>query len=847
MLAAGMLCSIVTSAHDFEVDGIYYNITSKEGKTVEVTYQGDRYDAIEEYSGAVSIPATITYDNQEYSVTCIGNEAFAYCYNLTSVQIPYGVTCIDRWAFKNCYKLTYVSIPNSVTSIGSYAFENCSRIRSAKIPNSVTRIEESTFRSSGLTSITIPNSVTSIGNYAFENCSGLTSITIPNSVTSIGNYAFDDCSGLTSITIPNSVTNISDGAFHNCSKLTSVSIGNGVTYIGFFAFSKCDLLTWVTSYIPADKLFSMGDNVFSDATKTSCTLYVPYGAKQAYSEQDGWNRFKTITEIYDGSQTVVINMKDSGYDGWNGNVIRIKENGIETRYAAVRYIDEYHENCRETYEFKYDPNVNYEFYWNKGNYSNECSFDVIIAGKTVVSATPTDCANFTDGQRLYPSPSNQQITITMTDSYGDGWNGNQIIVKEDGTQIGTATISSGRNHTVTFEYNPSSDYAFYWTRGKYSSECSFDIEIAGEMVYRAVTTDCSNYTNGQLICKNEGSKIIINMKDSYGDGWDGYAITVKKDGVQIGTATISGSSGTQTFAYDPESDYTFYGNSNGTYREEISFDIVIDDITVYTHTYHTYDATPSTLFFTYPAIKYLRVIDNEWQNYDNNKSRLVRRLIYSRTLPNMKWNALYLPFKIPVSILAEHYDVAYFNNMHTYDRDYNGEIDEMDMEVMLLTEGTLHANHPYFIRAKSEDAKELNIELPTDATLYATQENSLTCSSVYNNFELKGIYTQRTATELTDCYAINTSGAWAPIASGSYLNPFRLYLKITSRDGSPVEVASSALQSIRIRLKDDYTTDIDEVEMQTTEATIIYDLSGRRVENPSKGIYIVNGKKVVLK
>ena len=232
--------------------------------------------------------------------------------------------------------------------------------------------------------------------------------------------------------------------------------------------------------------------------------------------------------------------------------------------------------------------------------------------------------------------------------------------------------------------------------------------------------------------------------------------------------------------------------------------------------------------------------------YDQKTDKQVDAVIYTRTLPNLHWNALYLPFKVPVEMLIENYDVAYFNNMHAYDRDNNGQIDEMDMEIMLLTEGTLHANHPYFIRAKNDDAKELNIEL-TDATLYTTQENSLTCSSVYLNYELKGIYTQRTAAELTDCYAINTSGAWSPIATGSYLNPFRLYLKITSRDGSPVEVAPSALQSIRIRLKGDYTTDIDEVETQATDATIIYDLSGRRVENPGKGIYIVNGKKVVLK
>ena len=37
---AMLLCTIFASAHDFEVDGIYYNITDSEKLTVEVTYRG---------------------------------------------------------------------------------------------------------------------------------------------------------------------------------------------------------------------------------------------------------------------------------------------------------------------------------------------------------------------------------------------------------------------------------------------------------------------------------------------------------------------------------------------------------------------------------------------------------------------------------------------------------------------------------------------------------------------------------------------------------------------------------------------------------------------------------------
>ena len=64
-------CPLVTNAHDFEVDGIYYNITSEEAKTAEVTFKGDSYWVHDEYSNSVTLPVTVTYDGVAYSVTSI--------------------------------------------------------------------------------------------------------------------------------------------------------------------------------------------------------------------------------------------------------------------------------------------------------------------------------------------------------------------------------------------------------------------------------------------------------------------------------------------------------------------------------------------------------------------------------------------------------------------------------------------------------------------------------------------------------------------------------------------------------------------------------------------------------
>ncbi len=237
------------------------------------------------------------------SVTSIGEKAFSYCPDLTSITIPNSVTSIGSYAFSSCSGLTSITISNSVRSIGSWAFLGCSGLTSVSIPNSVTSISEYTFSDcSGLTSVNIPNSVKIIGAYAFLCCSSLTSITIGNTVTSIGRQAFygcsrlasvefhcpqigswfkgmtsikeviignevtsigsdafKDCSGLTSITIPNSVTSIGSEAFWRCSGLTSVTIGNSVTSIGDYAFYGCTNLTSVT--IPSS-VMSIGSYAF---------------------------------------------------------------------------------------------------------------------------------------------------------------------------------------------------------------------------------------------------------------------------------------------------------------------------------------------------------------------------------------------------------------------------------------------------------------------------------------------------------------------------------------------------------------------------------------------------------
>jgi Leucine-rich repeat (LRR) protein len=167
------------------------------------------------------------------SVTYIGVSAFANCSGLKTIQVEDGNPNYDSRNNCNAIISTYDNgliagcmstvIPNTVTSIKSFAFCGCTGLTSLDIPNSVTSIGYLAFSDcSNMTSITIPNSVITIEDAAFQNCSGISSLDFPNSLTSIGEAAFTGCTNLSAITIPESVTSIGDRAFTWCVSLEKV-------------------------------------------------------------------------------------------------------------------------------------------------------------------------------------------------------------------------------------------------------------------------------------------------------------------------------------------------------------------------------------------------------------------------------------------------------------------------------------------------------------------------------------------------------------------------------------------------------------------------------------------------
>ncbi len=256
------------------------------------------------------------YDSRENSNAIIETETNTLVSGCRNTIIPNSVTSIGNYAFYYCRELTSVTISNSVTSIGNSAFSGCVGLTSLIIPNSVTSIGKEAFSyCEGLTSLTTGNSVESFGTRAFYDCSGLTLFTIPNSVTSIGGSAFYGtgwynnqpdgilyldgwCLGPKGLPTGELIINegtkgIADFAFKNCSGLTSVTIGNSVTNIGNGAFSGCSGINAI--YSNATNPPAIYDETFSGIS-SNIPIYVPCGRVSAYNNAEHWNYFSNIQE-----------------------------------------------------------------------------------------------------------------------------------------------------------------------------------------------------------------------------------------------------------------------------------------------------------------------------------------------------------------------------------------------------------------------------------------------------------------------------------------------------------------------------------------------------------------------
>ena len=211
---------------------------------------------------------------------------------------------------------------------------------------------------------------------------------------------------------------------------------------------------------------------------------------------------------------------------------------------------------------------------------------------------------------------------------------------------------------------------------------------------------------------------------------------------------------------------------------------------------------------------------------------------YDREFAEGAWTTVMVPFDytLPVGVVAEELNFIAFNGP-----------DNNWISFKEVTE--LKANTPYILQNNSATT-QLFADLGIKTIYSTTSINSVEAEGAV----MKGTYKSISAAELVaqeggDIIFINQNG------EGKYIDDAqpaditfpagRAYIVV---DGSTFDIANNVAPRFTIFHGDDNINSIEETVAEEAQEEVIYDLAGRRIVKPTKaGIYIVNGKKMVIK
>lgn len=249
-----------------------------------------------------------------------------------------------------------------------------------------------------------------------------------------------------------------------------------------------------------------------------------------------------------------------------------------------------------------------------------------------------------------------------------------------------------------------------------------------------------------------------------------------------------------------------------------------------------------TQYFTGKDISIKDGVGSTINSFNVAKDVEGKNITYTRTFSNNTFNPWFVPFDINVSDAPE--GVSFYK-IYNVASD-NPEDNAWYLSVRRVKAGVIPANVPYLVKPANA-----NVEYTftvNNGTLYSIDsevrpQKNIDCSSTEEKFDFIGIYATKTPTaDDCDWYVMTDEAQFSKrTADSKGLKPFRFYLNITTRN---------AAKPVRLKVKsmDDSATGINQVDAdQDTDNNIIFDLQGRKVSKPGKGVYIVNGKKLIFK
>ena len=310
---------------------------------------------------------------------------------------------------------------------------------------------------------------------------------------------------------------------------------------------------------------------------------------------------------------------------------------------------------------------------------------------------------------------------------------------------------------------------------------------------------------------------------------------------------------TVTGIYTPKvvtaTDQGWYAYSGGRYSQQTKLGNTLNPyrffVTIEDRSDNVYTA-PSAISVV-ETLSSLTLTDG--QTFTNDVVKRVTALTYSRTYKNTNWQPWYVPFDMTLtSELLSRFSFG------KYAGTYTEEDGTFFLSIVRLKAGdVLKANTPYFVQAKTADNNNAQNITVQDAILYPSLSNSLSMYSAEQAITVTGIYTQKVVTASDRGWYAYSGGRYSlQTKIGNTLNPYRFFVTIEDREDNPYLSSALIPIEVKIRVLGDETEDVETgiaptIATQSETQPAIYDLQGRSVEKPGKGLYIVNGKKVLFK
>ena len=849
-------------------------VNSKEG--IEVTYtinhsqktltvgntaaskDTDKWAVASSATGVLTIPSAIA----GYKVTEVGSYAF-FSSNIEEVRLPHTVTKLQDDAFQSAKKLSRLYLSKNLQSIGEDAladmYKDCMVVLPMVTPLTLSEYNYIRGFESDNYTLCVPSA--SLSSYknatGWKNWKNFDVIYLAPTTTFTKKTAENVEMTFKITDYDNYLVQIGDGTNAAISTSTSGTITipeqlwpYKITTIAANAFKGCTSLTKVVNM--SEDVYDIADNAFAQQTYNNATLQVLVGKEAEYAAAQGWKNFKKV---------------ESTITAGTANITTKTAEGVEVYYTVSDYAGKKLTVGGKKVSYSKVAAVDSEA---EGTLTIPSS----IAGFTVTAIDENafkGCAKLTavhlpatiasvGKNAFYGCKAIKTIKVSSANSvYRSDVNDKALIEKATDKLIylaGDAQVPAGvkiiGNYAIDGKYYAGGMIIPEGVTTMLDNALRFPREMS-TLVLPSTLTKLGESSSGCVVMSSFLQRIIVKATtpveapekaDAFYSSVKSATLYVPKGSKAAYTASETWGSFANIVEYDPadaditpeaqimkiDNQMTMVGYTGGAESGNVSAKVV--KIAAKAFAYNSRVKTVNFMgenqvqiesgafsdCYALVAFTFPHTLSSYYRTTLSSQSKKMK----SRFKPSATWTTFWTPVAMEVPEGVEAY--------------VPGRVVGSDAKVEMKRVETINASQGVVLYA----------ETPNEEVV-----GELTYDTYYGTNLLETVESAKTVSATSDGkthFLLATDASGNPVfkkAAGTTLQAYTAFLSV------PSSSLSSGVSVLPV-VTDSGVLGIDAVEQNGGQTGIdrdapVYNLSGQRVYNPTRGLYIVNGRKVVIK